>query len=104
MNIAVIGDYTSPKYKDLLQLVKCHKPEETLFDLSRHQTGTWVQLMNKRFADISNSHMVLIGQGWKTNFDMKRDITQAQALHKECLVESDGKFIPFPTGTYSDYK
>jgi len=94
MNVAVIGDYESPEYRDLLMKVKIMQPEEQIFDLSRHKTGDWSKLLNARFADIGNAHRVIISSDWRNHFDAKRDITHAQSLHKECFIECDGKFLP----------
>jgi hypothetical protein len=94
MNIAVIGDYKSPKYLDLLMKVKIMQPDEQVFDLSRHKDGDWSKLLSERFSDISNAHRVFISSDWCNHFDAKRDITYAQSLHKECFIECDGKFLP----------
>lgn len=96
MNIAVIGDYQSPQYNNLLQKIRMARPEEQILDLSSHQTGSWKKMCNARFEDIFRSHQVIIGNGWRTNIDARRDITYAQELKKECLIEIDGTFRPFP--------
>ena len=93
--IAVIGDYESPKYKTLLQDVKRLKPEEEVLDLSRHK-GSWSNQLDKRFTDISNADCVVISADWHKHFDAKRDITHAQSKHKDCFVEREGQFLPFP--------
>ena len=96
MNIAVIGDYGSPQYHDLLMKVKIMQPDEHILDLSRHKNGDWSKLLHARFTDISNAHQVIICSDWHNHFDAKRDITHAQSLHKEIFIESDGKFFSFP--------
>ena len=96
MNIAVIGDYESPAYKDMLLRVKILNPEEDVLDLSRHKTGGWKKMLEARFADIANAHRIAISHDWHTHLDAKHDITHAQSLNKECFIERDGQFLPFP--------
>ena len=96
MVIVVIGDYESPKYQELLQLVKIYKPEEEVIDLSRHQNLNPSIMRVSRFADIETAHQVVISNDWDNNIDTKRDITQAQFLHKETFIYRDGQFLPFP--------
>jgi len=96
MNIVVIGDYQSPQYKDLLQRVHMALPEELILDLSSYRTGSWKKMYDARSEDIFRAHKVIIGNGWRTNIDARRDITYAQELKKECLVEIDGTYRPFP--------
>lgn len=96
MIIAVIGDYSSPKYKELLLRIKMAKPFETILDLSRHQKRSLNKIPEARFADIANSHQVVIGDHWKGSIDTHSDIAHAQNLHKECFIEHEGQFLPFP--------
>ena len=96
MNIAVIGDYESPTYIDMVQRVKILNPEEVVSDLSRHKTGGWKKMLESRFTDIVNSHRIVISHDWNDHLDAKRDITHAQLLNKECFIERDGQFRPFP--------
>jgi len=96
MRIAVIGDYESPGYKDLLQLVKIIFPEEDVIDLSRHQSGEWKKRSIARYLDIESAHRVMIGNDWSDHFDTKSDITNAQKLSKEIFIEFNGRFLPFP--------
>ncbi len=96
MNIAVIGDYQSPQYKNQLQRLEMALPEEHILDLSSHRTGSWKKMCDARFEDIFRSHKVIIGNGWRTNIDARRDITYAQSLKKECLIEIEGVYRPFP--------
>ncbi len=96
MKIAVIGDYASPGYKDLLLKVKIAFPEEEVMDLSRHDQTVWAKQLNARFTDISAASLVIIGKDWTRSFDAKRDITHAQSLHKDCLIEREEAFRPFP--------
>jgi hypothetical protein len=94
MIIAVIGDYESPKYKDLLLKIKVLQPEETIIDLSRHRNGDWGKLKHARFTDISNADTVVAGSDWQDHFESRHDIHHAQSLHKDLLIECDGKFFP----------
>ncbi len=96
MKIAVIGDYESRAYKDLLQRVKIIKPEEDVIDLSRHQNGSWSKMMESRFGDIRSALLVVISDDWHNHLDAKRDITYAQSLNKECFINHHGQFLPFP--------
>lgn len=96
MKVAVIGDYQSPEYKELLQRVKILKPEEEVLDLSRHQKSSWSKMLEARFADINSSYQVIISDDWDSHFDTKRDITHAQSLGKECFIDRGGQFLLFP--------
>jgi hypothetical protein len=96
MKIAVIGEYESPAYKDLLLRVKIIKPEEEVLDLSRHHNSCWSKMLESRFGDIRNAHLVVISVDWHNHFDAKRDITYAQSLNKECFIDFHGQFLPFP--------
>jgi len=96
MIIAVIGEYDSPNYQELLQRVKIAKPEEHVLDLSRHQSVNWKKMLDGRFADIGIAHQVVICSDWRIHFDAKRDITQAQLLNKEIFIDREGQFLQFP--------
>ena len=96
MKIAVIGDYESSTYKDIVQRVKILNPEEDVLDLSKHKTGGWKKMLESRFKDIGNAQQIAISHDWHNHLDAKRDITHAQSLNKECFIERDGQFRPFP--------
>ena len=96
MRIAVIGDYESQTYKALVQRVRIARPEEDVIDLSGHQTGSWKKMQNVRFTEIGSAHQVVISDVWHNHFDAKKDITHAQSLNKECFIDRDGQFLPFP--------
>jgi hypothetical protein len=96
MNIAVIGDYCAEQYQDLIQRVQMAQPEDQVLDLSKHNRGSWKTMCNQRFEDIFRAHRVVIGYGWRTNIDARRDITYAQALGRDCFIDIDGQFLPFP--------
>jgi hypothetical protein len=98
MLIAVIGDYLSPNYKTLLENVKRLKPDEQILDLSRHHHVTWKREKDERYKDIENADEVVIGADWPRHFDAKLDITYAQSKYKDCYVEYEGRFLPFPDG------
>lgn len=95
MRIAVIGDYESSNYQDLLQRVKIIFPGESVLDLSRF-TGDWKKRADARLEAISSSYEVIICADWIYLTDVKIDITRAQSLKKECYIDVDGKFLPFP--------
>lgn len=96
MKVAVIGDYESPAYKELLQRVRILMPDEEVLDLSRHQKTSWNRRLENRFADIKNALQVIISDDWDDHFDAKRDITHAQSLKKDCFIDRNGQFLPFP--------
>ena len=96
MRISVIGDYSLPEYKELLQIVKMAKPEEKVIDLSRHQSLSWDKMRKSRFEDITGSHLVVIGADFRNSVEARRDITHAQNLSKECKIYREGQFLPFP--------
>lgn len=96
MKVAVIGDYESQEYKELLQRVRILKPEEEVLDLSRHQKSSWNKKLESRFSDIKNAHQIVISDDWHDHLEAKRDITHAQSLNKECFIDQNGQFLPFP--------
>lgn len=96
MIIAVIGDYGSQEYSELVGRIRMVKPEEIVIDLSKHNSGSWIKDMRSRFRDIGNSHQLVISRHWQDYLEAKRDITHALSLHKECFIERDGQFLPFP--------
>ena len=60
MKVAVIGDYESTEYKELLKFVTLNMPEEKIIDLSRHQSKKWERLIEKRLQDITDAHQVVV--------------------------------------------
>ena len=104
MDISVIGDYESPEYRDLLMKVKILQADETIQDLSRHNSGVWSKDIQGRHEDIRTANLVVISRDWDRHLDAKVDIHYAQQEHKECMIEQDGKFIPFTTKSYSFHK
>ena len=101
--IAVIGDYKSPKYKDLLTLVKSLQPDEFVIDMSRHskdKTGSWKKEVDARYNDIDSAHLVVVAADWNDHLDAKVDLHQAQHLHKELMLECNGQIIPFRQNAY----
>ncbi len=95
MRIAVIGDYESEKYHELLQRVQIIFQGEYVLDLSRY-TGDWKKKADARLEAISSAHEVIICSDWMYYTDAKVDITRAQSLKKECFIDIEGKFLPFP--------
>jgi hypothetical protein len=96
MRIAVIGDYQSPEYKELLKRIKILKPDEQVLDLSGHQKSSRTKMPEARLVDIKNAHQIVISGDWDNHPDAKSDITHAQSLGKECFIDRDGQFLPFP--------
>lgn len=100
MDIAVIGNYKSKKYQELLKMVRNLKPDDRVIDLSRHQSTAWGKQLHDRYTDIGNAHIVIISEDWRDHFETRNDLTHAQKLHKELYLEYEQRFIPFPTHTY----
>jgi hypothetical protein len=96
MNIAVIGNYVLPDYQKFLNKISGVKPDDKVTDLSRHRSGSWDNMKKKRQEDIADSHMVVIGAGWKTSVDAMVDLTYAQKLRKEIYLEVDGQILLYP--------
>jgi hypothetical protein len=96
IKIAVIGDYESPFYHDFVARIKMVKPEEDVLDLSKHKSGSWKKILDARFEDIFSSHLVVIAANFRTSLNARRDITYAQQIGRECLIENDGRLLPFP--------
>lgn len=91
MRIAVIGDYESPDYKDLLLKVKVIMPDEYILDLSRHK-GTYMEMRDARWADIDSAHHVAVCEHWmEKKSDVRRDIDKAKNSDKSMLFFQDGK-------------
>jgi hypothetical protein len=95
MRIAVVGDYTSPKYQDLLLRVKIAFPEEEVLDLSRHEQRNDETRKKARFSDIEEAHHIIISNDWQWSIDARNDITKAHQFHKDLFVEMDGAFRPY---------
>lgn len=95
MRIAVIGDYESSQYADMLQRVKIIFPGENVLNLSCF-TGDWKKKADARLEAIFSSHLVIICADWDRFTDAKIDITRAQKFNKECLINIDGRFLSFP--------
>ena len=64
MKIAVIGDYNSPQYKTLLQIVKMHFPGDNVLDLSVHQNADykndWKGVNNSGQKLVQGTYFVLL--------------------------------------------
>ena len=97
MIVAVIGDYESPEYKELLQFVGQTMAEETILDLSRHQSKRWEKLIEKRKQDIADAHKVVVCERWREDklIDVKVDLGNALTLNKDILQKKGEKLIPF---------
>lgn len=101
MRIAVIGDYKSPGYIDLLMKVTIFIEDVFVLDLSKHNTGSWTDMRDARWADIESAHQVIVCNDWlDQNIDVKVDIQKARCLGKELLVFYDGYLIPLQLYAY----
>lgn len=94
MKIAVIGDYESTEYGDLLALTRLYYPDETILDLSRHHLESWTEDRNARAMDIETADLVLLSRNFRENHDCMIDLTNAHKYHKEILIENQGGFMP----------
>jgi len=97
MKVAVIGDYESTEYKELLKFVTLNMPEEKIIDLSRHQSKKWERLIEKRLQDITDAHQVVVCEQWREDrlIDVKVDLGNALELNKDILQKKGEKLIPF---------
>ena len=96
MRIAVIGDYQSPEYRELLRRIRILKSEEQVLDLSVHQKSSTTRMSEARLVDIKNAHQIVISGDWDNHPNAKSDIAHAQSLGKECFIDRDGQILPFP--------
>lgn len=95
MRVAVIGDYGTPEYKELLQRVRIAFSEEYIIDMSRHLQSSWKDRLELRILDMDSAHLVIVCSKWDHSVDVKRDITEAQKINRDLVIEHDGRFIPF---------
>ena len=96
MKIAVIGDYNSPQYQTLLQIVKMHFPGDTIVDLSVHQNADYKKREKARQVEIKASHLFIFDSKWDESVEIRQDITFAQQSGKDSYFYSAGKFLSFP--------
>lgn len=92
MNIAVIGDYASLQYKDLLQIVKMNFPEDTILDLSIHKTGDYKTREKARQKEIKSAFMFVFDYKWENSTEIRQDITYAQQAGLDGYLYSAGQF------------
>jgi len=92
MNIAVIGDYASPQYHDLLQIVKVAFPEDKILDLSVHQAGDYKTREKARQKDIKSAFVYVFDQKWEESTEIRQDITYAQQAGLNGYLYSAGQF------------
>ena len=95
MRVAVIGDYGKPEYKELLERVRIAFSEEYIIDMSRHQQSDWKDRLELRILDMDSAHLVIVCSKWDNCVDVKRDITEAQKINRDLVIEHEGRFIPF---------
>jgi len=97
MKIAVIGDYSSPEYKSLLQIVAMSFPEDTVLDLSRHEGNVFKKNQNARQEDIKVAHIYVFDSNWdQSTVEVRQDITYAQMAGKDGYKHTRGQFHSFP--------
>jgi len=101
MKIAVIGDYNSPQYKTLLQIVKMHFPGDNVLDLSVYQNADYKKREKARQAQIKDSHLFVFDSKWDESVEIRQDITFAQQSGKDGYLYSAGQFLSFPCINYS---
>lgn len=100
MKIAVIGDYNSPQYKTLLQIVKMHFPGDNVLDLSVHQNADYKKREKARQVEIKDSHLFVFDSKWDESVEIRQDITFAQQSGKDSYLYSAGQFLSFPCINY----
>ena len=101
MKIAVIGDYNSPQYKTLLQIVKMHFPGDNVLDLSVYQNADYKKREKARQAQIKDSHLFVFDSKWDESVEIRQDITFAQQSGKDGYLYSAGQFLSFPCINYA---
>ena len=94
MNIAVIGDYESPQYKDLLRIVGMHFPEDRILDLSKHNTGDYKTRELARQKVIKSAFMFVYDYKWEDSTEIRQDITYSQQAGLDGYLYRNGQFIP----------
>jgi hypothetical protein len=93
MKIAVIGDYTSPQYHDLLQIVRMHFPDDKILDLSVHQQADFKKRERSRQEDIKTAHLFVYDYKWENSTEIRQDITYAQRAGLDQYFYNAGKFF-----------
>ena len=96
MRIAVIGDYESREYRNLILTLKAYKePDDYVLDLSRHKEGSWTDMRDARWLDIDSAHQVILSDDCKNRkLDVMVDIDKALKLGKELVFFHDGETTP----------
>lgn len=99
MKVAVIGEYESPDYSQKVKAVELLYPEDTILDLGRHTSKNWQKLLNLKFQDIENAHIVVnvcVNFTDDNKIDVKIDLGQAENRSKDMYqLTSEGKIVPF---------
>jgi len=92
MNIAVIGDYESLQYKDLLQTVKMHFPADKVLDLSLIKCADEKRAEKLRQEEIKTCIIFIYDYKWEYDLKIRRDISYALMVGKDPYFYSAGKF------------
>lgn len=92
MNIAVIGDYESPQYQELLQIVKIAFPDDNILDLSTHQKGDYKAREKARQNLIKGAFMFIYDHKWEESTEIRQDITYAQKAGLDGYLYAAGQF------------
>jgi len=96
MKIAVIGEYDSPQYKHLLEIVSIAFPLDKALDLSIHTAGDFKTRQAARFEEIKSCHAFVYDYKWEESTEIRQDITCAQKAGKDGFFYCGGKFKPLP--------
>jgi hypothetical protein len=96
MIIAVLGDYASANYTKLRDRVIALFPHEDVRDFSLHQNPNWKKGAESRLSEIQAASLVIICDDWQDHIDVIHDINESQKIHKECFIDFNGQFLPFP--------
>jgi hypothetical protein len=96
MKIAVIGDYNSPQYQTLHQIVKMHFPNDSVIDLSVYQNADFKKREKARQLEIKACHLFIFDSKWDESVEIRQDITFAQQSGKDGFLYRGGQFQSFP--------
>ena len=101
MRIAVIGDYNSPQYQTLRQIVRVYFPGDTIIDLSVHQSADYKKREKARHVEIKTSHIFVFDSMWDESVEIRQDITYAQQEGKDGYLYKAGQLLRFPCSIHT---